>query len=96
MKTILHKNYLEVDRECIKYPTESAWWYALKKELNRQGHDLVKKVMSKDGHMMGSDTYPYYLRDRHDRYCFYDGEYAIRLVNQPERVTLCISGDASL
>ena len=61
---------------------ESAFWYALKKHLNSEGgYDLVKKVMSKDGHLMGGDTYPYYLRDRAWRYCIYDDLYQLRLVN---------------
>ena len=92
MKVTLYGNHLEVVRD-RPYPTESAWWYALKKELNAQGHDLIKKVMSKDGHLVGGDTYPYYLRDRRSRYCFHDPEYALRLVHKPTAVTLLIHGD---
>jgi hypothetical protein len=55
--------------------TETAFFHAVKKILNSQGHDLIKKNMEKDGHMMSA---PYYLRDRKWKYCFYDGEYAIR------------------
>ena len=54
--------------------TESAFFYAVKKLLNEQGHDLVKRNMEKDGHMMSA---PYYLRDRKWRYCWYDAYYAI-------------------
>ena len=69
-----------------KFYSESAFWYALKKTLERDGYrliadepvDLVKKVMSKDGHLVGGDTYPYYLRDRKWRYCIHDSEYAVR------------------
>lgn len=69
-----------------KFKNESAFWYALKKTLMEQGFcfvgkepaDLVKKVMSKDGHLVGGDTYPYYLRDRKWRFCIYDSHYAVR------------------
>lgn len=72
-----------------RYRAESAWWYALKNELNScHGYDLVKKIMAKDGHMYGGDTGPYYLRDRNRKFCFYDTEYAVRMVNERERVTL--------
>lgn len=52
------------------------WWL--------QGH--VKK--DDDGHMVGGDTYPYYLRDRKKRHCFYDSDYCLRFVHQPESVEL--------
>lgn len=69
-----------------KFKNESAFWYALKKTLEDDKHcvfgneppDLVKKVMSKDGHLMGGDGYPYYLRDRKWRYCIHDPSYALR------------------
>ena len=87
MKATLLGCTLEVVRE-TRFPTETAWWYALKNTLNAQGHDLIKKVMSKDGHLVGGDTYPYYLRDRKYRYCFYDPDYALRQVHEPESVVL--------
>ena len=93
MKITLYGRLLDVDRQGQRFKNESAWWYALKKELNAQGHDLVKKVMAQDGHMFGGTTYPYYLRDRNGRYCFYDENYALRLVHKPETVTLCVEGD---
>lgn len=71
-----------------KFKNESAFWYALKQELmsktthlvweDCQPFDLVKKVMAKDGHMVGGDTYPYYLRDRKWRFYIYDAHYAVR------------------
>ena len=51
MKITLYGRLLDVDRQGQRFKNESAWWYALKKELNAQGHDLVKKVMAQDGHM---------------------------------------------
>ena len=88
MKTTLKGTNLIVNREDQTFPTESAWWYALKVHLNANGHDLIKRVMSKDGHLMGSDTYPYYLRDRKSAYCFYDGDYALRDIRDPKVVYL--------
>ena len=69
-----------------KFKNESAFWYELKKTLMAEKReffncgpaDLVKKVMSKDGHLVGGDTYPYYLRERKWRYCIYDPNYALR------------------
>lgn len=73
-----------------KYPTETAFWYALKLKLVEMGHDVVKKVMSKDGHMVGGNTYPYYLRERNWQWCIWDGDYAIRFLHQCEKVNLSV------
>jgi hypothetical protein len=65
-----------------KIYSESVFWHKLKTELNKTGeHDLIKKVMSKDGHMVGGDEYPYYLRDRKWRYCIHDANYMLAKVN---------------
>ena len=96
MKAHINGNTLYVQREenDPKFYKESAFWYFLKKQLSM--FDLVKKVMAKDGHMYGSDTYPYYLRDRKWRFCFYDGNYALRMVyenwNAGEPVELMVEG----
>ena len=84
MKTSIDNMNLFVQKEVgdKKFRHESAFWYALKLHLNSDGHDLIKKVMAKDGHMMGGDNHPYYLRDRKWRYCFYDPNYAIRLITE--------------
>jgi hypothetical protein len=67
------------DAKPAKFKSESAFWFALKNELAKQcAMDLVKKVMSKDGHMVGGNGYPYYLRDRKWKYCIHDHLYAIR------------------
>lgn len=67
-----------------KFPSESALWRTLQTELNAwhqapdgQPFDLVKKIMASDGHMVGDDHGPYYLRDRKWRWCIYDPGYAI-------------------
>ncbi len=41
---------------------ESALFYAIKKQLNSQGYDLIKKRMHKDGHLV--DDMQQYLRTR--------------------------------
>ncbi len=41
---------------------ESRFLYALKKQLNEQGYDLIKKRMHKDGHLV--DEKQQYLRAR--------------------------------
>lgn len=88
MKVTLYGNRLDIERQGERFATESAWWYRLQQELNAQGHDLVKKIMAKDGHMVGDKYGPYYLRDRGDAYCFYDPNYDSHLAHKPERVTL--------
>ena len=80
-----YKNLLiEKEEGDKKLYTESAFFYAVKKLLNSQGHDLVKRNMEKDGHMMSA---PYYLRDRHWRYCYYDNYYAISNIAETYRNT---------
>lgn len=81
--------------------SESAFWYKLKQHLNDcYGTDLIKRIMSKDGHLVGGDNYPYYLRDRKWNYCIHDPDYCFRELhktyNSGERVRLSIerwSGD---
>ena len=41
---------------------ESRILYHLKKELNKQGYDFIKKLMHKDGHMVSDNQH--YLRER--------------------------------
>lgn len=90
MKVTIDGNRMIVDREGKKYKTESEWWYALKNHLNENGEDLIKKIMAKDGYMVGDDFGPYYLRDRKAKYCYYDPQYAIRLIHVPDKVELNI------
>ena len=76
-----------------KFKNESAFWYELKKTLMAEKReffncgpaDLVKKVMSKDGHLVGGDGYPYYLRDRKHRFCIHDPHYALRDITEELR-----------
>ena len=70
MKITLKKNCCIVEREAgdkkfygvRNAAGESAFLHTLKKELNKQGYDFIKKRMWKDGHMM--DEIQQYLRER--------------------------------
>ncbi len=71
---------------------ETEFWHKLKKHLNDwHGHDLIKKLMWKDGHLV--DDHQYYLRDRKYGYCIFDSQHALRKVNEPfneGQVTLAV------
>tara|TARA_R100001143_G_scaffold59327_1_gene57879 strand:+ start:301 stop:603 length:303 start_codon:yes stop_codon:yes gene_type:complete len=73
-----------------RFRTESALLYAVKKELQSMGHDVVKKLMWKDGHLV--DDTQYYLRERSWKFALYDDDYALRCLhkafNQNGQVTL--------
>lgn len=86
-----------------RFRDESAFWFALKKHLNehcsslfkaelQDGRmDLIKKEMGKDGHLVGGNGYPYYLRDRKWRFCIHDSQYAIRDVAEAFNETGAVS-----
>ena len=59
--------------------TESSFFYNVKKTLQVMGFDVIKKLMHKDGHLMG-DNNSYYIRDRRWRYGIYDNFWAVRNV----------------
>jgi hypothetical protein len=58
---------------------ESTFLHDVKKELNNQGYDFIKKRMAKDGHLV--DDRQQYLRIRKPKkggiYCIYNGYYAV-------------------
>ncbi len=70
MKIEFHETYILVYREkgdkayygVINAAGESALLYAIKKLLNLQGYDLIKKRMHKDGHLVSEMQQ--YLRTR--------------------------------
>lgn len=70
MRIDFHEGYIEVFREkgdkafygVQNAAGESALLYAIKKKLNSQGYDLIKKRMHKDGHMVAEMQQ--YLRTR--------------------------------
>ena len=63
---------------------ESLLLHAIKKKLQEMGHDVIKKRMWKDGHMV--DDLQQYLRTRkgyEPSFAAYSGEWAIRGANVP-------------
>ena len=74
--------------------SESAFWHALKALLRSSGEDVIKKLMSKDGHMVSDGIY--YVRSRNmtrtGAFAIWDDQYAVRNVakdfNSGKPVTL--------
>lgn len=70
MKLVFEGSHLIVTREegdkkyhgIVNAKGEHNLFYAIKNELNKQGYDLIKKLMWKDGHLV-DDMQPY-LRTR--------------------------------
>ena len=64
-----------------KIYNESLLLYKVKNELIKQGYDVIKKRMWKDGHLYGDETLQY-IRTRNpkakDFMMIYDNDYAIR------------------
>lgn len=81
MNVNLHDGYIVVSGD-EKFKTESAFWFALRNKLREMGHDVIKKLIYKDGHMIGSNTYPYYLRERKGKWCIWDSQYAVRFLHK--------------
>jgi hypothetical protein len=90
MKVTLAKNECKVIRENgdPKYygmSGESKLLHHIKLELIKQGYDVIKKLMWKDGHMYGDDNL-HYIRSRryteNDWLFIYDNEYAIRAMTE--------------
>ncbi len=93
MKLEFKGNTLVVTREegdkkyygIINGAGESNLLHAIKTELNKQGYDLIKKRMGKDGHLV--DDMQQYLRTRKkgagkaDIY-IYSGVWALRGINE--------------
>lgn len=87
-----HKNsdygWCEVRRaDGPKIYSESRLLHLIKRELIKQGYDVIKKRMWKDGHMYGDET-TQYIRTRsrkmdRDSFHIYDGGYALRLLYEP-------------
>jgi hypothetical protein len=60
---------------------ESLLLYKIKQELIKQGYDVIKKRIQKDGHMIGDEEMQY-IRTRNwkakDFMMIYDGDYVFR------------------
>ena len=63
-----------------KFYSESNLLYQIKNQLIKNGYDVIKKRMWKDGHLM--DDTQQYIRDRNWKFGIYDGSYAIRLLHE--------------
>lgn len=85
----LENNICIVEREAQDKPLHRSGWQGadhdsifylrVRRELQKQGHDVLSKRMWKDGHMYGSDA-TLYIRTRNKKKGFmvYDGDYALR------------------
>ena len=93
MNIQISKNTVVVTRinDKEKFYNESTLLYQIKNQLIKDGYDVIKKRIHKDGHMMGDNT-TQYIRDRKWKFAIYDGDYAIRLLhkdyNESGQVTL--------
>ena len=82
MKVIVKEHICIVTKEPndSKIYNESALLYQVKNELIRQGYDVIKKLMWKDGHLV-SDT-QHYIRTRKEKdpkfMMIWDTSYAVR------------------
>lgn len=80
MRIVVTKHAVIVHREPgdVRLHNESQLLYRVKLALNKQGCDLIKKLMSKDGHLV-SDTV-HYLRTRSRKknvFCIWNANYQI-------------------
>jgi len=78
MRVALTENNCTVIREPgdKKIYNESQLLHHVKLELIKQGYDVIKKLMWKDGHMV-SDTC-HYIRSMNGNIIIWDSQYAIR------------------
>lgn len=78
MKVDLHATYCIVTREPgdLRMSDESQFLHNVKKALRAAGHDVIKKRMWKDGHMVSD--HQQYVRERKGRFCVYSGFFALR------------------
>jgi hypothetical protein len=60
----------------MRVSNESHLLHRIKLALIAQGHDVIKKRMWRDGHLM--DDQQQYIRERKGEYAIYDGQYALR------------------
>ena len=59
-----------------KLYNDSRLLYQVKRQLQKQGFDVVKKLMWHDGHLV--DDHQHYLRERRWKFCVYWDQWAIR------------------
>jgi hypothetical protein len=94
MKVEMLKNSVVVRREPSdkKIYKETEFWHKVKRELQSQGYDVIKKLMWKDGHLVDSNEY--YIRERKWKFYIRQIDYAIRPVyeffNNEQETTLLL------
>ena len=54
---------------------ESQLLHRIKEVLRKQGHDVIKKEMVKDGHLVSENVY--YLRQRRSKWVIWNSSYQI-------------------
>jgi len=81
MKATLEQHYCTVTLEKgEKAPrTESLFWYRLRNLLRKQGHDVVRQVPAKDGHLTSAS---YYIRERKGAWAVYDNAHMLRFPHE--------------
>jgi hypothetical protein len=80
-----------------KVYSESLFWYQIRNELKKQGYDVIKKLMGKDGNLVSDSQH--YVRSRNftpGAFAIWQLDYAIREpyeeYNQDGEVTLAVVG----
>lgn len=64
------KMFIEKEDTDDKIYNDSHLMYKIKEQMKESGHDVVKKLAYKDGHMV--DDTLYYIRERKHKYFMYD------------------------
>ena len=71
------RNAVVVERGASpKIYSESGLMHHIKRTLLGQGHDVIKKLMWKDGHLV--DDKQHYIRERNYAWAIYDPDWPIR------------------
>jgi len=77
-----------------KLYSESVFLYHLKQALQRDGYDVIKKLMPKDGHLVADTQHYIVSHNRNHGFAIWDSAYAIRFTyepyNQDGEVTLAV------
>ena len=82
MKVTLNERTCVVERgDSPKIYSESGLLHKVKVALIDQGHDVIKKRMWKDGHVV--DELQQYIRDRKWKFAIRDGMWNIRKCTEP-------------
>lgn len=78
MKIKFDKISIDVIKESTdkRFHNESIFFYAVRNALSELGHDVIKKLMIKDGHLVSADQY--YIRERKGKWAVWWDYHAIR------------------